>query len=173
MARFVEVRRHTDNDGDVLTAAGVRAALEVGRRLEGGYQLMVSSGAQRATQTIACFLAAVMETVPSGVVVEPGLRSEHEDRWRAAYDAAGSALLDDLRQAAPELVAEDGARLGEALGRVFERLGEGQRALVVAHSPTSEAAVWALTGETVEPLGKGEGVLVISGADGWRVERVR
>src|SRR5439155_27193075 len=58
MARYVELRRHTDADGDVLTQEGVRAATEIGARLRGGYDLLVSTGAQRATQTLACFLAA-------------------------------------------------------------------------------------------------------------------
>jgi hypothetical protein len=31
MARYVELRRHTDNDCDALTDEGVRAALEMGR----------------------------------------------------------------------------------------------------------------------------------------------
>jgi hypothetical protein len=30
MARFVELRRHTDNDGDVLSGDGVAAALRLG-----------------------------------------------------------------------------------------------------------------------------------------------
>ena len=55
MAREIELRRHTDADGDALTAAGVAAALEIGGGLRGGYHLAVSSGAQRATQTLACF----------------------------------------------------------------------------------------------------------------------
>jgi broad specificity phosphatase PhoE len=55
MARYVELRRHTDSDGDALTQDGVRAALTIGRGLGGGYELLVSSGAQRATQTLACF----------------------------------------------------------------------------------------------------------------------
>jgi broad specificity phosphatase PhoE len=85
MSREIELRRHTDADGDVLTNEGVAAALEIGARLRGGYQLAISTGAQRATQTLACFLAAIGEQVPGGVVVEPGLRSHVEDRWRAAY----------------------------------------------------------------------------------------
>jgi hypothetical protein len=55
MARFVELRRHTDNDGDLLTDEGVAAALRIGAGLAGGYRLGVSTGAQRATQTLACF----------------------------------------------------------------------------------------------------------------------
>ena len=170
MPRFVELRRHTDNDGDVLTDEGVAAALRVGAGLAGGYQLGVSTGAQRATQTLACFLAALGRPVPGGVTVEPGLRSEREDRWRAAFQRAGSGELEALRAADPELVAEDSAALGAALGRVLERLEDGQRALVVGHSPTNEAAVLGLTGRTVAPLSKGAGVLVVDGGDGYQVE---
>lgn len=166
----MELRRHTDADGDTLTAAGVAAALEIGAGLRGGYDLAVSSGAQRATQTIACFLAALDQQVPAGVVVEPGLRSPVEDRWRAAYQKAGSGALEALREADPELVAEDSQRLGAALRRVLDRLPDDGRALVVGHSPTNEAAVLGLTGEVVAPLAKGAGTLVVSGDDGYQVE---
>jgi hypothetical protein len=170
MARFVELRRHTDNDGDLLTGDGVAAALRIGRGLAGGYRLGVSTGAQRATQTLACFLAGLGQPVPGGVVVEAGLRSEQEDRWRAAYERAGSGELEALRAADPQLVAEDSARLGAALGRVLERLGDGQRALVVGHSPTTEAAVLGLTGQLVAPLAKGAGVLLVADGDEFRLE---
>ena len=170
MAREIELRRHTDADGDALTAAGVAAALEIGAGLRGGYDLAVSSGAQRATQTLACFLAALDQQVPAGVVVEPGLRSAVEDSWRAAYQTAGSGALEALREADPELVAEDSERLGAALRCILDRLPDDGRALVVGHSPTNEAAVLGLTGEIVAPLAKGAGILVVSGDDGYQVE---
>ena len=165
MGREIELRRHTDNEGDVLTAEGVEAALEIGARLRGGYHVAVSTGAQRATQTLACFLAALGQQVPGGVVVEAGLRSDVEDRWRAAYQKAGSGELGALREADPDLVAEDSERLGAALRRVLDRLPDGGRALVVGHSPTNEAAVLGLTGEIVAPLAKGAGILVVADGD--------
>jgi broad specificity phosphatase PhoE len=168
--REIELRRHTDADEDVLSTEGVAAALEIGARLRGRYHLAVSTGAQRATQTLACFLAALGQQVPDGVVVEPGLRSQVEDRWRAAYEKAGSGALGVLREAEPELVAEDSERLAAALARVFDALYDGGRALVVGHSPTNEAAVFGLTGEIVPPLAKGAGVLVIALTRGYRVE---
>jgi broad specificity phosphatase PhoE len=170
MSRFMELRRHTDNDGDVLTDQGVAAALRIGADLAGGYRLGVSTGAQRATQTLACLLAALGQPVPGGVIVEPGLRSQREERWRAAYQQAGSGELEALRSADPELVSQDSAALGAALRRVLERLGEGERALVVGHSPTNEAAVLGLTGHQVAPLAKGAGVLVVADGDHVRVE---
>lgn len=170
MRREIELRRHTDADGDILTADGVRAALAIGARLVGGYHLAVSTGAQRATQTLACFLAALAQPVPGGVVVEPGLRSQVEDRWRSAYQVAGSGALPALRDADPELVAEDSERLGAALGRVLDALPDGGRALVVGHSPTNEAAILGLTGEIVAPLAKGDGALVVARDGGFAVE---
>ena len=170
VVREVEVWRHTDADEDVLTTEGMAAALEIGTRLRGGYHLAVSTGAQRATQTLACFLAALGERVPGGVVVELGLRSQVEDRWRAAYQKAGSGELEALREADPELVAEDSERLGAALRRVLDSLPGGGRALVVGHSPTNEAAVLGLTGEIVPSLAKGAGVLVLAGDEGYEVE---
>jgi broad specificity phosphatase PhoE len=170
VSREVELRRHTDADEDVLTAEGVTAALEIGARLRGGYHLAVSTGAQRATQTLACFLAAFGQRVPGGVVVEPQLRSQLEDRWRAAYQKAGSGALEALREADPELVAQDSERLGGALRRILDRLPDGGTALVVGHSPTNEAAVLGLTGKIVAPLAKGAGVRVIAGDDSYQVE---
>ena len=170
MARYVELRRHTDNDGDALTEEGIRAALDVGRGLVGGYELLVSSGAQRATQTLACFACVLREQVPRGAVVEAGLRSRVEDRWREAYERAGSGRLALLREADPELVREDSAVLGAALRRVLKRLAEGSRALAVGHSPTNEAAVLGLTGSIIEPMAKGAGVLVVAEADETRVQ---
>jgi broad specificity phosphatase PhoE len=173
MAKYVELRRHTDADGDVLTPEGVQAALEIGSRLAGRYDLVVSTGAQRATQTLACFLAGLGEKVRQGVVVEPGLRSRVEDRWRAAYEKAGSGDLASLREADSELVKEDSAVLATALRGVLDALPDGGRALVVGHSPTNEAAVFGLTEEIVEPIAKGEGVLVVEENGVIRVEKLR
>jgi broad specificity phosphatase PhoE len=172
VAKRIELRRHTDNYGDVLTPDGARAALEIGSRLGGDYALLVSTGAQRATQTLACFACALRDPIPGGAVVEPGLRSEQEDRWREAYRKAGSGRLEDLRAADPELVESDSRALAGSLGRVLERLDDGQTALVVGHSPTNEAAILGLTGEIVDPISKGSGVQVSAGADGFRIERL-
>jgi broad specificity phosphatase PhoE len=170
VARYVELRRHTDSDGDVLTEDGVRAALGIGGHLTGPYALLVSSGAQRATQTLACFACALTDPVSGGVIVEPGLRSEVEDRWRAAYQTAGSGELFALREADPELVREDSERLAGGLRRILERLPDGGVALAVGHSPTNEAAVFGLTGELVPPLSKGAGVLIVADGKGAHVE---
>ncbi len=170
MAKYLELRRHTDNDDDVLSTDGVRRALEIGAGLQGPYELLVSSGAQRATQTLACFLAAMGRKVPGGAVVEDGLRSKIEDRWRTAYKEAGSSELDALRGVDPELVAQDSATLGSALRRILDRLPDEARVLVVGHSPTNEAAVLGLTGEVVAPMAKGGGVLIVEEEGRFRVE---
>jgi hypothetical protein len=64
----------------------------------------------------------------------------------------------------------DAAGGGAARAVVLPRLEDGQRALVVGHSPTNEAAVLGLTGRTVAPLSRGAGVLVVDGGDGYQVE---
>lgn len=160
MAKEIELRRHTDNDGDALTPEGIRSAVEIGEGLRGGYRLVASSPARRAIQTAGCLLAGLGETVPGGVTVEPRLRSEREDEWRSAYSKTGKGDLESLGGADPDLVADEAALLAEGLRSVFDRIEDGDRALAVGHSPTSEAAVFGLTGEIVAPLGKGEGVVV-------------
>ena len=170
MARYLELRRHTDNEDDSLSDEGVRQALEIGAGLHGKYDVLVSTGAQRATQTLGCFLAALGEKVPGGVVVDEGLRSKVEDRWRAAYQDAGSGEIQALRSVDPELIEQDSAALGSALRRVLGRLPDGGRALVVGHSPTNEAAVLGLTGEVVPPMSKGGGLLLVEEDDRFRIE---
>jgi broad specificity phosphatase PhoE len=157
--KHVEIRRHTDNDGDQLTEEGVAAAERIGQTgLHPPYALFVSTGAARADQMVAILRAAAGQDAP--VRVEPGLRSIVEDRWRAASKASGGGDLEAIRTVDPELVDKETVVLGAALRGVFAQLpGEG-RALVVGHSPTNEAAVLGLTGQLVSPLGKGEGVLV-------------
>lgn len=170
MTREVELRRHTEAEGDVLTPDGVRAALEIGKRMEGRYDVLISSGAQRATQTIACLLAGMGRSVSGGVVVETGFRSSVEERWFAAARQAQGKDLDAFRKVDGELVEKESALLGGALRHVIDSLPEGGRALVVGHSPTTEAAVYGLTGQVVPPVAKGSGVRVIEDGDALRIE---
>jgi broad specificity phosphatase PhoE len=167
--KTVELRRHTDNDGDRLSDDGVGHAREIAARLSLPYDLYVSTGAGRATQTLEIWRDAVGDERP--IQDEIGLRSDHEDRWRQAYRTAGSGELARMREVDPEFVREEAASLGAALGSVFDRLPEGGKALVCGHSPTNEAAVLGLTGESIGALDKGAGVRVIQAHDGsYRVE---
>jgi broad specificity phosphatase PhoE len=170
VAKVVELRRHVDADGDVLTAQGVRAAVEIGLSIEGDFDLLISSGAQRATQTLACFLAGMGRAVAGGVVVNPGFRSAVEARWFEAARRANGKDLDAFRRVDPDLVEKESTVLGSALRSVFASLPDGGRALVVGHSPTTEAAVFGLTGELVAPVAKGAGVRVTEEGGRYRVE---
>jgi len=160
--RYVELMRHTDNDGDELTQEGIAAAEEIGgTRLTPPYALFGSTGARRATEMVEILRRYVgQEDVP--ITEVRGLRSSVEDRWRTAAKAAGKgADVEDIRAVDPELVEKETLLLGEALRSVFDALPEGGRALVVGHSPTTEAAVLGLAGELVGPMGKGEAVLLV------------
>ena len=167
--RYVELWRHTDNDGDKLTAEGIAQAEAIGReRLTPPYVVFGTTGASRATEMVQILRRLVgQEDVP--VTVVPGLRSSVEDRWRTAAKAAGKgADVEAMRAVDPDLVEREALLLGGALRGVFEAMDDGGRALVVGHSPTNEAAVLGLAAEVVGPLGKGEGVLVIE--DGGRYQ---
>ena len=169
--RYVELRRHTDNEGDRLTPQGVADAEVIGRDgLHPPYAAFVSTGAARATQMLEILRhAAGQDEMPITPVT--GLRSSVEDRWREAARAAGKgADLDAIRAIDPDLVERESWLLGSALRRVVDGLAEGGRALVVGHSPTNEAAVLGLAGRVVGPLGKGQGVLVIEDGGDYRVE---
>lgn len=165
--RYVELRRHTENDADELTAQGVADAEAIGQEgLQPPYAAFISSGAARATQMVTILRhAAGQDDVPISEVT--GLRSTVEDRWRAAAKAAGKgATVEQMRGVDPDLVEHEERLLGASLRRIVESLPDGGRALVVGHSPTNEAAVAGLTGQAVEPLAKGAGVLLVE--DGGR-----
>ncbi|MQB00802.1 MAG: hypothetical protein GEU78_11005 [Actinobacteria bacterium] len=166
VSKTVELRRHTANEGDVLSREGIEAAVEIGTQLHEAYEVLVSSGAQRATQTLACFLAARGLRVSAGVIVDDRFRSDVEDRWKEAYERAGAGDLESFRRVDRELVEKESALLASALRDVFDQLADGGRALVVGHSPMQEAAVYGLTGTVVEPISKGAGVVVTQRADG-------
>lgn len=167
--KTIELVRHTANDGDRLTDEGVDAAIQLGRTLIGPCHLVASSGAQRATQTAACLLAGLGEPVAGGVIVVAALRSDVEDRWRAAYQVAGAGDLASLQAADPELVAADSEALAAGLREIFSMLPEGTRALAVGHSPTNEAAIYGLTGVMIDPMGKGDLVTITADGDAYAV----
>jgi len=171
LMRHVELRRHTDNEGDRLTPLGVADAEMIGRdRLHPPYAAFVSTGAARATQMLEILRhAAGQDDTPMAAVT--GLRSSVEDRWRDAAKAAGKgADLEAMRGIDPDLVERESWLLGSALRQVVEGLPDGGRALVVGHSPTNEAAVLGLAGRVVPPLGKGKGVLLVEDDGDYRVE---
>ncbi|MCW2767936.1 MAG: hypothetical protein JWO11_3895 [Nocardioides sp.] len=168
--RYVELLRHSDNDGDKLTSRGIAAAEEIARaRLTPPYVLFGSTGASRATEMVQILRRIVdQEDVP--VTEIRGLRSSVEERWRSAAKAAGKdANVEAIRTIDPDLVERESLLLGSALRGVFDALPQGGRALVVGHSPTNEAAVLGLAAEVIGPLGKGEGVLVIEDGDRFHV----
>ncbi len=63
-------------------------------------------------------------------------------------------------------------RSPQGLKHIFDRLGDGQRALAIGHSPTNEAAVFGLTGIMIVPMGKGDGVLVVDTGEGYELDAV-
>src|SRR5260370_7044246 len=85
--RYVELRRHTDSEGDRLTPRGVAEAEMIGRdRLHPPYAAFVSTGAARATQMLEILRhAAGQDETP--ITTATGLRSSVEDRWRQAAKA--------------------------------------------------------------------------------------
>lgn len=172
--KYVELRRHTDNDGDHLTPQGIADAEVIGRNeLHPPYAAFVSTGAARATEALDIFRrAAGQEDIP--VTEAIGLRSSVEDRWRESARAAGKgADLEAIRAVDQDLVERESWLLGQALRGIVDALPGGGRALVVGHSPTNEAAVLGLTGQVVRPLEKGEGVLLMEDDGRYWAEPLR
>jgi broad specificity phosphatase PhoE len=161
VTKSIELRRHTESDGDVLTAKGVLDAVRIGGKLRGPYDLVVSSGAQRATQTAACLLAGMAKPVAGGVVIDEGFRSEREARWREIYAGAKKGDLEAFLLVDYPFVESEARRFVAALRRVEGHTTEDGRSLVVGHSPMLEATVWGATGDSIKALAKGSGVTLL------------
>src|SRR5205085_3721740 len=119
LMRYVELRRHTDNDGDRLTPRGVADAEVTGRHgMHPPYAAFVSTGAARATQMLEILRhAAGQDDTP--ITEAPGLRSSAEDRWREAARAAGrGADVEAMQAMDPDLVEKESWLLGSALRQV-------------------------------------------------------
>ena len=75
--RYVELRRHTDNDGDRLSEQGVADAEAIGRTgLHPPYAVFVSTGAARASEMLRILRrAAGQDELCSLVVIRPSRRA--------------------------------------------------------------------------------------------------
>jgi hypothetical protein len=94
------------------------------------------------------------------ITTQTGRRSAVEDRWRAAAKVAGKgASIDEMRAVDPDLVEHETQLLGWAVRQVAEKPARGWSGAGRGHSPTNEAAVYGLVGQTIAAMGKGEGVL--------------
>jgi broad specificity phosphatase PhoE len=169
----LEIRRHatkgSELGGDCLSPEGVTQAHELGRRLRVGYTHLFTSGAQRATQTLACIVAGMGRYVMNGVVVRPGLSSPREVDWRLAAREAGDTRLDKLLAVNPPLVEGEVHRLATELRTILQDLPEGAYALAIGHTPLIECAVYGLTGKIYRPLNPCDG-FVIAEQKGGRLE---
>ena len=163
--RRLEIRRHaakgTELAGDSLSPEGIEQAHQLGRSIRVGYTHLFSSGAQRATQTLACILAGMGRYVLSGVVIRPGLGSQREDEWRAAARSSESTSIEILLSQNEALVREESERLAAEVRSILNELQEGSYALAIGHSPLSECAIYGLTGKFFAPLRECEGFLIV------------
>ncbi len=137
------MRRHAPRDptADRLTPAGQALAQRVGRELEGPYDAVFCSEANRAAETVAWLLRGLGHQLPEAHSVVPGL-------------GGGGP-------------AEAGATLAE----LMDRVPEGRTGLAVGHTPLIEQGVEFLTGTPVSSLAPCEGVVVVEEGGRYRVER--
>lgn len=138
--RTLEIRRHAKRDpaADRLSVAGQVQAEDVGRTLDGTYDVVFVSPAQRAAETVAWMLRGRGAQLPPHAVV-PGLAAKDNDGTPLEMAGVLSALLD----AVPE----------------------GGRGLAISHTPLVERGVLGLTAVEIEPLGECEGVALSKEGD--------
>jgi phosphohistidine phosphatase SixA len=138
--RTLEIRRHAERDpaADRLSAAGRAQAEDVGRTLDGTYDVVFVSPAQRAAETVAWMLRGRFAQLPPHAVV-PGL---------AAKDSDGSPL-----------------EMAGVLSALLDAVPEGGRGLAISHTPLIERGVLGLSAREIEPLGECEGVVLSKAND--------
>ena len=176
--RRLEIRRHaakgTELAGDSLSPEGIEQAHQLGRSIRVGYTHLFSSGAQRATQTLACILAGMGRHVLSGVTIRPGLASAREEEWRGAARTAGDTSIEGLLSQNETLIREEADRLAAEARAILAELPEGSYALAIGHSPLAECAIYGLTGKLFRPLKACEGFVIVEHRGGrLEVEEIR
>lgn len=148
--RVLELRRHARRDpsADRLSAEGRAQAEDLGRASSGRFDVVFTSPAQRAAETVAWMLRGMHAQLPADHAIVPGL---------AGRDTDGSPV-----------------QLGRVVAELLEAVPDGGRGLAIGHTPIVERATEALTGLAIEPLGECEGVRLTRGEDGSiRVEELR
>jgi phosphohistidine phosphatase SixA len=140
--KVLELRRHARRDPseDRLSVEGRAQAEDLGRLSTGRFDVVFSSPARRAAETVAWILRGMHAQLPPGHEVVPGL---------AGRDTDGSPV-----------------QLGRVLAGLLERVPEGGRGLAIGHTPIVEKATEALTGRRIDPLSECEGVLLTLADDG-------
>ncbi len=138
----LELRRHARRDPTVdrLSPEGRAQAEDVGRTISVPYAAVFVSPAERAAETAAWLLRGAGQQLPDHAVI-PGL---------AGRDASGGS---------PEGMAA-GVRA------LLDRIGDGERALAISHTPLVEHAALGISGQPIAPLGECEGILVTMADDG-------
>jgi hypothetical protein len=147
--RYVELRRHTDNEADRLTPQGAADAEMIGRGgLHPPYAAFVSTGAARATQMLEILRRGRPGRHPDHR--GDGLRSSVENRWRDAAKAAGKrADLKEIRAIDPDLVERESWLLGLALRQVVAGLPcSGSPAWLSRHWARAKGFCWSRTAGT-------------------------
>ena len=129
-------------------------------RLRGGYALLVSTGAQRATHTLACSACTLPGPIPERIAgARPTGRLE-AGGWRTCARRTPSWSSPTHERSAMRWA-------GSSSGSTTAR----RRSSSATARPTRRRS-WGLTGEIVDPISKGAGVWVSADADGFRIERL-
>lgn len=144
----LELRRHSfsardehSEKKDELSQEGLQFAFEIGRSLKENYTHFYTSPANRAIQTLTCFLEVMGKKFEKSMIHEKGLYP--------------SCFLED----SPE-------KLAEGLKEILKKLPNGGYALAVSHSPLIEMGIYGLTEVEIEDLKECEGVVIILDDDG-------
>lgn len=140
--KVLELRRHANRDpsADRLSAEGRAQAEDLGRASAGGFDIVFTSPAQRAAETVAWILRGMHAQLPPRHAVVPGL---------AGQDTDGSPV-----------------QLARVVSELLDAVPEGGRALAIGHTPIVEKAAEGLTGRRIEPLAECEGVRLVRADDG-------
>jgi hypothetical protein len=171
MAKYVELRRHTDADGNVLTPEGC------GRRSR-------SDCALRAATTCSSRPARSGRLRRSPASLRDSERRCRREWWSSPDCAPAPRTAGERpirrpgaahsRRSARRTPSSSRKTPPRSRPRCVASLTYCPKAvaLVVGHSPTNEAAVLGLAGEIVDPISKGGGVLVVEQDGAVRVERL-
>ena len=139
--KYIEFRRHSyRGDGDNLSQRGISYAKEIGLELKHPYDLYISSPRGRAIETIQYFGASNYE-INNVFSIFPEIRFDLFDSeityYQRKYNVDFYTAIFKVPNAYKELLKAVELYKRE-MEKIYYRLPEGGRALVVSHSGTIE-----------------------------------
>ena len=158
--KTLEFRRHSlKGQSGMLSPAGIEYARKIGaEQLKGkGFTVVVTTVHLRTSQTVCAFIEGAGDFAIKDHIVEAGLCPlDKAALWNVLFNRSEQSL-EALLATDPTFVRAEARSMAEAVKRIVDGLPKDSKVLIVSHGVLTEATVYGLTGQILQPLRECEG----------------